>query len=201
MRLYKYIKEKKSSVTVAFWISPDGEVIGSLESHIQQILQNAEKFGLKLQNLRDIFKKHNEPIGHEGEAREEIIERILTEGWMRIRKYPNQGYSITVAHARMINWELLIEWAQRMLNRGILGFNENDEQIPVYITDLLSYKEKMTLGELANYAEIDRSKLKVKKMMEQFTNRTVGSNFWTKNYINELKEQFGDSVENLFNVL
>ncbi len=192
MRLYNYIKEKKSTVTVAFWISPDGELIGSLETHIQQILQNAEKFGLKLQDLRDIFKKYNEPVGHEGEAREEIIQRILSEGWIRIRKYPNKGYSVTVGHARMLNWEHLIEWAQMMLNKGILGFKENSEEEPVYITDLLNHKYQMTIGEIADYAEISGGKLKVKEMMDEFVDRSVSPDFWEKDYIREMKEKYGE---------
>lgn len=76
-RLKKFINERKANVTFAFWISPKGEVLGSMESHIQQLMMNADKFGLDLDDLRAKFKEYGEPVGFEGRAREDIIKRIL----------------------------------------------------------------------------------------------------------------------------
>lgn len=79
-RFLNFINERRSSITFALWISPRGEVLGSTESHIQQLIMNADKFGLDLDKIRQRFKDYGEPVGFEGRAREDIIKRILWEG-------------------------------------------------------------------------------------------------------------------------
>lgn len=77
MRLQKYISEGKSSKTSAFWISPSGDVIGSVGSHISMVISNPEKFGLEISDIKRIYNSYNEPLSHEGKAREMIIKRLL----------------------------------------------------------------------------------------------------------------------------
>lgn len=37
-------------------------------------------FGTTIEKIREIYKNHGEPVGHEGKAREEIMISILKRG-------------------------------------------------------------------------------------------------------------------------
>jgi hypothetical protein len=74
----------------AYWISPDGFVIPVGTKHIDVILKNPEKFDVTEQYLRKIYKKHKEPYGHEGYAREDIMSSLIKIGWVRLRYNPKQ---------------------------------------------------------------------------------------------------------------
>lgn len=188
MRFKDYLNERRANVTMAFWISPKGHVLGSMSSHIQQVIMNADKFGLDIKKIRSKFEEYDERVGLEGKAREDIIKRLLWEGWIRIRKYPNYGYSINVAYYPAMEWGYIIEWAQKMLNKNVAGFKETDESLPVYITDLNNKKIEMTIGKLANYAELDKKYLKEYDLLESNEVITVREDFWTMNIDEEVKE-------------
>jgi hypothetical protein len=184
-RFKQYINEKKANVTFAFWISPKGEVLGSVESHIQQLIMNADKFGLDINDLRNKFKEYGEPVGFEGKAREEIIKRILWVGWIRVRKYPRSHYSVNCAYYPTLEWGYLIEMARKLLGKGLEGFKESDPNFPVIITDLNKKRIQMTLGEIAEYAELQKTYLKSFDMLEKYI---VRSDFWTMNLNEEVKK-------------
>jgi len=81
---------------LAFFISPYGDIIVSHEKHINIIISNPEKFGITTDYIIDTYKKYNEKIGTEGQAREEIILNLVNQGWIRLRYYRNQYWTINI---------------------------------------------------------------------------------------------------------
>lgn len=70
--------------------------------HIDWIIKYPEKFGLTEQDIKSIYDKHNEKIGFEGKAREELIRMAISKGWIRIRHYvrPHDYWSIQYSDYR-----------------------------------------------------------------------------------------------------
>lgn len=74
-----------------------------------------------------------------------------------------------------------------MLYDNLMGFRENDENFPVVITDLNNKKIQMTLGEIANYAELKKTYLKDFDMLECKV-RKVRKDFWTMDLNEEVRK-------------
>jgi len=79
----------------AYWITPEGGVISVKTTHIGEIIRTPELFGLTIEEIRSIYEIYGEPIGLEGKAREEIMRKLILQGWIRIRWKPKE-YSFTV---------------------------------------------------------------------------------------------------------
>lgn len=77
----------------AYWIDPRGKANKVDEiNHITMILNNPTDFGFKSKDeLVAIYKKHKEPVGHEGKAREEIMLGLIDKGWIRCRYFTKVG--------------------------------------------------------------------------------------------------------------
>lgn len=148
MGIKKYLNERSVS-TVAFWISPQGEITSSQQSHIDIIIKYPEKFGFTFDKIKEIYARFNEPVGHEGKAREEIIKLVLRKKFIRIRKYPKKFWSVNIFHLSLLNRNYLVDWANKLTTSGIDGYKENDLYFPVIITDLGRGREETTIGELA----------------------------------------------------
>jgi gamma-glutamylcyclotransferase (GGCT)/AIG2-like uncharacterized protein YtfP len=74
----------------AYWINPNGKIFPVDIRHINNILENPDKFGLSQFFIKKIYKKYpKEKIGQEGNAREEIMIEVMRLGWIRIRKHKN----------------------------------------------------------------------------------------------------------------
>ncbi|MGO9118475.1 MAG: hypothetical protein ACLQPD_12825 [Desulfomonilaceae bacterium] len=65
-------------------------------SHISTVIADPERFGLTSEEIRAIYDQHGEIIGVEGEARREILLQLISQGWIRIRRYPNRHWSVIV---------------------------------------------------------------------------------------------------------
>lgn len=149
MRYSTYIKE--ISNTVAYWISPRGEVVDVSTNHIDVVIKNPSKFGLTLRKIQDIYERHGEQLGKEGNAREEIILDLVKQGWIRVRRYRNQGYSINIGKMSKKVKDILYDWASKLLNTGIKGMKENDKYMPVTIIGFLDHTSKsLTIQDIAN---------------------------------------------------
>ena len=74
-----------------FWISPDGRAFEVEQNHIISVITAPERYGLTKKRIRDIYKKHGEKVGTEGDAREEIILGLVAKGWIRARNYSRYG--------------------------------------------------------------------------------------------------------------
>lgn len=69
----------------AYWISPRGDVIPVQSRHIDTVIANLEKFGMDKKTIDDVYTKHGEQIGVEGNARDEVFIAICKKGWIRLR--------------------------------------------------------------------------------------------------------------------
>ena len=62
-----------ASPDAAFWINPKGNIYRVAITHIKDVIRFPNKFGLSIRDIQKVFDKHDEPLGHEGKAREEIL--------------------------------------------------------------------------------------------------------------------------------
>lgn len=118
--------------TAAYFISPAGEIIDVRTSHIAEVIGNPGLFGVTTDEIRDAYDRHGEKIGSEGEARKEILLRLVERDWIRIRRYENRYWSITVGWSPEAS-RSLSRWADRILGPGISGRFEADPYMPVRI--------------------------------------------------------------------
>jgi len=106
-----------------FWLSPRGEMIGTSSAHIQDIINNPSKFGMSDDLIQKTYDKYDEPVGKEGDAREELISMALTRGWIRVRKYsrPSDYWSVTVNSLDRKTKENIESWVNAFEKEGIMG--------------------------------------------------------------------------------
>ena len=57
---------------------------------------------------------------------------LINMGWVRIRRYPNKGWSITIDSLTPGKKDIICQWANLVLS-GINGFKEIDPYMPVNI--------------------------------------------------------------------
>ncbi|MGO9566716.1 MAG: hypothetical protein ACLP5H_04145 [Desulfomonilaceae bacterium] len=125
--------------TLGLFISPDGHCFPVEQSHIYTLISDPSRFGLNIRQIKAAYTKHNEPVGIEGAAREEILRGLVMKGWIRLRRYvtPREQWSITVGRLDDRTRTSLKEWAGAIL-AGTLGYREDDPYKPVEITSLSS---------------------------------------------------------------
>lgn len=75
----------------AFWVKGSQIYQLGAQKHIDFILKNLDKFNITREEIEEVHEKHNEKIGQEGKAREEIIRKVAKDGWIRIRYYAVRG--------------------------------------------------------------------------------------------------------------
>ncbi len=138
-----------NSISAAFFISPGGKAIFVTGKHISDVLQHPAKFGVSRNEMEALHIKYNEKLGLEGKAREEILVGLIRKGWIRIRRYPNTGWSINISELNEPNRAHLLKWAVQILT-GVKGFRELDEYMPVRVTPLTGPPiPSLTIKELA----------------------------------------------------
>ncbi|PNX47994.1 MAG: hypothetical protein BV459_03285 [Thermoplasmata archaeon M11B2D] len=103
-----------SQASIAYWIDPKGKLVsGGLKRHIELVAASPTKFLISKKEVESIYNKHNEVVGTEGKAREEIIKKILSVGFIRLRIYPNDYWSVTVDTFNRRAKVALQKWAQQ----------------------------------------------------------------------------------------
>jgi hypothetical protein len=75
----------------AYWISPTGEILAVYQTHIRRVIDTPEIFGLTTESITKAYNRLKEPIGFEGKARGEIMEKLIHKGWVRIRLDEKRG--------------------------------------------------------------------------------------------------------------
>jgi len=83
-----FLGEDSSPISKAYWISPTGKVIPVDQTHVLQVIEHPDKFGMDWNDIESVHEKYNEPIGMEGSAREEIVTDLMRNGWIRVRYEP-----------------------------------------------------------------------------------------------------------------
>jgi hypothetical protein len=134
MKLQHYLKEVSN--TLAYWISPKGEVIEVSTNHIDVVIKNPQKFKLTSEYITGLYDKYGETLGSEGKAREDIIIKLVKSGWIRVRRYRNEGYSLNVSSITKKVKDTIFDWVDKLVTVGILGMREKDPYIPLNIIDV-----------------------------------------------------------------
>lgn len=150
MKFDNYLREAVGNT--AYWISPKGrvaEVTG--DTHIGLVIKFPEKFGLTTDEIRGIYDKYGEKMGLEGKAREEIIKDLVNQGWIRVRKYRNAGYSVTISRLTKKVKDILFSWADKLINKGIGGSKETDKYSDVNILGIVDgFRKSLTIQDVAD---------------------------------------------------
>ncbi len=121
--------------TAAFFICPHGEILFVGGNHIGLVIKHPARFGLDLHVIEERYKMHNERLYTEGKARAEILLELVRNGWIRLRRYPNQYWDVTVKTWSPDTMRRLRNWSERMVT-GIGDMREADHFIPIRITPI-----------------------------------------------------------------
>lgn len=133
-----------------FFISPVGKLIpvASAGTHIRTVINNPSKFKLKKDDIEKEYKKHNEVVGSEGNARDEILKRLTKKGWIRLRRYP-QYWSIQFARMNSKVMKTIARFASSIL-KGVGRYKETDKYIPIVAIGFEDgYQKKVELDYVA----------------------------------------------------
>ncbi len=132
-----------------FFISPKGEIIPVDTSHIRTVIKNPEVFGLLRDYIESKYTKLGERTGLEGKARDEILRRVLRNGWMRLRRHTNRYWSVQTGAVTAEKKRFIQMWAREILS-GKGGCRETDPYMPVVIEGLEDgLRHESTVQELA----------------------------------------------------
>ena len=116
------IRGKSFGHRVGFWLSPQGELIGTSSVHITDIIQNPRKFGVTTDWIESKYDEYGERMGTEGSAREDIIRHVVKRGWIRVRRYTRPDYwSTTVYMLNRSTKENIESWVKAFADEGIMG--------------------------------------------------------------------------------
>lgn len=109
------------------------------KTHIHDLVDNPEVFGLTDEKVKSIYKKYNENVGCEGKARDEIMKMVLANGWVRVRHQTSRGNDYWIIQfnsftkqkkdiqnliAKLILDMKVMYKTDRVLLNGLDGFNE-----------------------------------------------------------------------------
>jgi len=136
-------------ITVAYFISPKGDIIFTGRSHVSIIIKYPEKFGFNREMIEYIYNFYNEKVGTEGKAREQLIIAAIKQGWIRIRRYGDAFWSINVKTLTSKVKSYLNKWAKIIL-KGTKDFKEDDKYMEVKIDQEGSPIRKSTIDDIAN---------------------------------------------------
>jgi len=141
--------------TDAYWISPRGKLVSVGINHIDTIIKNPKKFGYSTPKIEKIYKKHKEKMGVEGDAREEIILDVVKSGWIRLRRYVNRYWSITINTLNNKTKDVLWQWSNEMLKKK----KEKDKYMTVQIVPIGSGKiiTKYDIEDISNDVLVSES--------------------------------------------
>ena len=106
----------------AYWISPSGKAIEVPQLHILTVTENPKKFGYTKVKLMKVFDKYKEPYGHEGYARQDIMEELLKKGWIRTRYNVRQDtWSIESGKPSSKFKDHVFDWVAKMVQKKQMG--------------------------------------------------------------------------------
>ena len=117
---------RRISKDTAFWVKGNKIIELFVENHIGYIIKNPKLFGLTKEEIVNTYKSFNEPLGLEGDAREEIIKGIAKDGWIRIRYYSGHGgeyWSIQCDNYRRRE-KAIFDFIDYAIDKNIMAFHD-----------------------------------------------------------------------------
>lgn len=84
------------SPTSGFWIRGDEVFDVTHDTHLQFIIQNAQRFDLTRADIDLLYDFHDEEVGTEQLAQEDLIRLAKSNGWIKVRRCasPQDRWSI-----------------------------------------------------------------------------------------------------------
>ena len=130
----------------AYWVSPDGEMLPVKSTHIEEVIKNPATFGLTSEYIREVYKKYGETFRLEGNARDEIVENLISKKWMRIRYDKGLDYYIVgIKYFERDQLDYLIKWGKSLINLDATVITKE-----VYFNNMTSVLAKCTIEQLVN---------------------------------------------------
>lgn len=149
---------------VAFWLTPEYVIVPVIISHIETVMDHPEIFQIPQEHIREVYRKHQEVVRTEGQARQEIIRSLVGQGFIRIRRYMHPEYwSVNLLAINPLAMEMLQEFFW-LVCRGKLGWREKDRQVPVILDSFEERRQIILQDLLGNYspdASLSRPGLRV----------------------------------------
>ena len=110
--------KKNKILSWGTWISPKGEIFEIPLTHIKYVIDEPARFDLNINKIKEIYHKHNEGIGSEGNARDEIVNLLISNGWIRIRYYPDELiFNAQLVSLTQENKNYLHKWATKIIKK------------------------------------------------------------------------------------
>ena len=93
----------------AYWLHTTGAVIEVPTIHIAEVIKNPARFGCTPEQIIASYRRHNEPVGHEGKARQEIMADLIRfNGWIRLRYTPATDFWVVELNSLTDELRLLL---------------------------------------------------------------------------------------------
>ncbi|WP_461248094.1 hypothetical protein, partial [Treponema sp. R6D11] len=108
----------KDVLSRGVWISPSGDMFGIPLTHVIAVIDDPDKFGLSMEQIKSVYNKFNEGLGSEGKARDEIVSMLISNGWVRIRYYPGEYFHVELKQLTPPYKEYLSTWASRVIAKN-----------------------------------------------------------------------------------
>ena len=163
---HRPIFNSKEMLSGGVWVSPHGDIFGVPLTHVRAVVEAPEKFGFSIEQIKSIFNKHNEGIGSEGDARDEIISLLISKGWVRIRYYPGEFFHVELSAFTQVYSNYLSSWASKVIAK-----DNSKRSFKVVICELRRGLETaLTLEELQDCPDLFSNKQNnVKELIESAT--------------------------------
>jgi hypothetical protein len=118
-------------------------------THLRTVMKDPEVFGVSKDYIESKYINRREKTGLEGRARDEILRRVLRNGWMRLRRHTNRYWSVQTGAVTEEKKGFIQMWAREILS-GKGGYRETDPYMPVKIDGLEDgFRHESTVQELA----------------------------------------------------
>ncbi len=82
----------------AYWIK-EGNYLPVHKRHINEIINRPQLFGYTKEQVQKTFSDENEPLYHEGIARNKLMSKAFENGWIRLRKKTERGCEYWIIQA------------------------------------------------------------------------------------------------------
>ncbi len=159
--------ENKIEKADAYWINPRGKILALFndDKHIHDIIKNPEAYNLTLEQIKLLYTNENEQLGGEGKAREKIIKSLISQGWIRIRKYSRDAsWTINIHKLDKKTKDYLQNWAEQMIHLNTSQFDIIRLDLPNEIKIYTIQQLKDDILYLNESISNERFKLKYVKM-------------------------------------
>jgi len=69
----------------AYFLSPRSKIYPVEHTHIREVIQHSRRYGVNLKTIKDTYVKYGEVLGTESFARDYLLTKILSRGFIRVR--------------------------------------------------------------------------------------------------------------------